>query len=288
MNIHMIKATVMGLLLALTPVTWAQGSASHETVVSKFPKQGVRFVICDNGSFQLPTPLYVKVGKEYLPIEISRRMPSPRLAPESGKQIKFYDTMPTSTKNGKADKIEPVLTITIPDGYASGKSVCIVQPAKKDDGDVRTIFLKESEFKLGGVYIVNFTNSELEMITDPTGKFDEKSRITDRIKPREKTQNLSVNAPNVWRYHGKVVKTVVYQGKKIDRGEAVPFILQARSTTPGKEPVRIKASTFLTNENMSQINVVVNHSRLKNAYELLSVQFSDESKLDINPNKPTH
>lgn len=260
----------MGLMVAMATALQAQDTARDaRTPDVKAPKHGVRFVICSPGGnqAQLPSPLYAKMGKDYYPITISQRMPSPRLTPEGG-VVKFYASMPSKTSSGK-DKEPPVLTVTLPDAYrgSSTKSLCIVQPTKANDTDPQTFFLKESDFKIGGVYIINFTNSTLEMVTYPPGKSDGEEK-RELIKPRMKTHSISVSDSNVWSYMGKSSK-----------GDKVNFVLQALPAVKGVgHAKRIRASVLLTNKDLSQINVVVPHPTLKDSYKLLSVQYSNDEE----------
>lgn len=251
--------------MAVVPHTQAQSTKETTDSDNKFPKNGIRFVVCTTADVQLPSPLYVKVGKDYLPITISARMPSPRIAPEGG-FVKFYDTQPTIKAGNKPPKEEPVLTVEVPEAHLgnNAKSVCIVQPTKANDQKPRTYFLKESDFKKGGVYLINFTGSTLEIITDPTGKFEGKEK-RNKIAPKVKGYNISKSDPNIWAYVGKSAA-----------GDKVNFVLQALPPSGRGEPSRIRASVFMTNKDVSQISIVTTHPTLKNSYRLLSVQFADD------------
>lgn len=265
MNIRTFKIAILGLLMAVVTHTQAQSSKDNIDAESKFPKNGIRFVVCTASNVQLPSPLYVKVGKDYLPITISSRMPSPRIAPEGG-VVRFYDAPPAVKTGNKPPKEQPVLTVEVPEAHqnSSAKSICIVQPSKANDNSPRTYFIKESDFRKGGVYIINFTNSTLEIITDPTGKFEGKEKHT-KIAPKINTKNISSKDQNTW----------VYEGKSAS-GDKVNYVLQALPVSGRGEPKRIRASVFLTSKDVSQISIVTNHPTLKDQYRLLSVQFADE------------
>ena len=255
----------MGLLIAVVPVLAAQEAAEPSQA-----KHGVRFVVCTTWSGGLPTPLYAKVGKEYQQVQISKVMPSQRIAPEGG-VIKFYSSIPATKKGGKAAKAEPVLTISIPSEHlgSSAKSLCVLEPRKDNDTEPHTHFLKESDFKLGGVHVVNLTHNTLEMVTDPAGKFDDKAAESKvkraKIGGRVRGHNISPKDGNVWSY--------VSQGKV----ERLPFVLQALPAIGRGEPTRICAATLRTITGAAQISIVANHPTQKGTYTLLSVQFNDDT-----------
>lgn len=265
MNMRIVKAAVMSiLLLAVAPVMNVQGAESLKEEASPFPKNGVRFVICSSGDMQLPSPMYVKVGKDYLPVIVSRRMPSPRLAPEGG-VVKFYKDKPETVKDAKEPKEAPVLTIAVPQAYCgpTTKALCMVQPVGKGD-QMRTYFMKESDFKLGGVHVINLTSKKLEIIYDETGNFDgQEKRVS--IQPKQSSanvQDITSKDRNVWQYSAKAPR--------------VNFVLQAAPETRGAEPTRIRSSVFMPNADLSQISIVVESTKRKNVFELHSVQFSKD------------
>ena len=47
-----------------------------------YPTTGPRFVVCSPTGTMVKTPLYVKIDKDYLPLNISSRFPSERVTPE--------------------------------------------------------------------------------------------------------------------------------------------------------------------------------------------------------------
>ena len=232
---------------------------------SKFPKNGVRFVICSATDQQVPSPLYVRVGNEYEKVIITSRMPTPRIAPEGG-VVRFYENPPAPKAAHGKENEEPYISIAVPKNV-SHKSICIVQPSKKGDTNPQTFFLSETEFKKGGVHVINFTSKPLNMIVDPTGEFSGQEK-KETIAPRIKDKNtLSITDANVWTYSGKHKEA-----------ENVDFILQAAPSARGGEGVRIRAGVFMTIPDVTQINFVVKHPTLPNAYRLLSVQCSDAAE----------
>lgn len=230
---------------------------------SPFPKTGIRFVICSEGTASLPSPMYVKVGKEYQPVTVNRHMPSPRLPHVNG-IVNFYKEMPVETKPGKEPEATPVMSVTVPESLrsASAKVLCIVQPTEKKEGSVRTYFMKESEFPLGRLHIINLTPKALEIITDTTGRFEgEEKRET--IASSAVGQIISSKDPNVWTFIGKT-----------DR-QRVNYVLQVKPER-GKEGIRIRSSVLMVGKDSSQISFVMMSAKRKNMYVLQSVQFTRE------------
>lgn len=253
----LVKYIAALLLLALCPAAPGQEKTSRDnenSTASRFPSHGVRFVICSPTGERVPTPLYAKVNKDYLPIRISSRMPTPRLAPIEGK-ISLYTKAP-SAKTEKTDT--PYLTLTVPKDYRS-KSLCVVMPNKEGKVE-KSFFMKESEFVKGGIYIINLSHVPLEMTTSDTGEFGDEKK-TKKIEAGSGIKHVSKEDENVWSYVSKA-----------DR-KRISFILNAKPM--GIPPVRIKAGAILTNKNATQVNFVVDHPTLKNSYKLLSVQYSD-------------
>lgn len=258
MNTRFFHA-ILFLILALFPALNAQEKA-FEAGENKFPSRGVRFVICSSTNERLPSPMYAKVGKEYLPVHISARMPSPRVTPEGG-VVKFYETKPQNPKTAVPD-----LTIEVPKEHSS-KSLCIIQPLGSGNKP-RTYFLKESEFARNGVYIINFSPTTLRMRTSTTGDFEEADTVTDKIAPYRKSTSIAKDDPNTWSYMGK---------SKKGRGETVSFVLDTMPATPTGTSYRIRASKFITNKMLSQISIVVPHPNRPNTFDLISVQFNDDA-----------
>lgn len=262
---HLLTYTL--LLPLVLPVSGApkeqseQDASSFQEGKSPFPKNGIRFVICSEGNTELPSPLYVKVGKDYVPVTVSRHMPSPRLTPING-VINFYKEIPESAQTGKEPVEKPTLSIPVPEAYRSGtgKVLCIMQPASQKNGNIRTYFLKESDFPYGGLHIINLTPKTLEIVTDNTGRFEGNLK-TQTISPSSTTQIISAKEGYVWSYVSKK-----------DR-QRVNYVLQAKAER-GKEPVRIRSSVFMVGKDSSQISFVMMSSKRKDMYVLQSVQFT--------------
>lgn len=256
---HLLILPVLFLISLLAASSLhAQEPPVGKVEESKFPTRGVRFVICSATGETLPTPLYAKVDKEYLPIHISSRMPSPRLQPEKD-VINLYETAP-STDPKKAKETKPYLSIPIPKNHRN-KSICVVQPVKDAPTKPKTFFLKESEFSLGGVYVVNLSASTLEMITYPSGSTSGEEVVT-KIAPYDNAKDISRDAPYVWSYKGKKAR--------------VPFVLKALLPGGKNETRRIKASAFHAVAPSAQVSFVMDHPTLKSAYRLISLQYGNE------------
>ena len=270
MNIRKLFTLLLTFLFVAGPAVWAQESDDDSTDGEfKFPSHGVRFVICSPTNESLPAPLYVKVGKIYVPVRISPRMPSPRITPEKG-VVNFYEKAPDTKKEkgerkpgSHKDMPPPFLSIPVPTNHAN-KSICIVQP-KKDGDDPTVSFISETEFTKGGVYVVNLTSTPLEMITSTTGKFEGEEKKT-RINPGRAQVHISRDDANVWSYQGSK--------KTKDR---VPFVLRTIPAGPKAEPRRISASVLQTLPTMTQMSFVVDHPTMPGSFKLISIQFSDDS-----------
>lgn len=279
---RLFTLTWLALATCAAPV-WAQkakpannsaaNTASDETTEEfQFPAKGVRFVICSPTGESLPSPLYVKVEKQYVPVRISSRTPCPRLAPEKGK-INFYETEPDP--NAK-EKPKPYLTINVPPVH-SDKSICVVQP-RKNGGEPTTYFLREREFERGGVYVVNLSSSELEILISPNGKFEGEDVKVSKIAKftgdkfedgaNKSSYNITSGMPNVWVYSG---------GTK--QKKRVPFVLRSVAKGSSTESRRISASVMQSLPNLAQVSFVLNHPTAKGSYKLISIQYSDDERL---------
>lgn len=273
MNIRKLFTLLLTFFLISGPAVWAQESDDDAADGEfKFPSHGVRFVICSPTNESLPAPLYVKVSKQYVPVHISPRMPTPRIAPEKG-MVHFYEKKPDAKSKstggserrsaGHKEAVQPYLSIEVP-ANLNNKSICVVQP-KKDGGDPTISFISESDFTKGGVYVVNLTSTPLEMITSATGAFAGEEKKA-RIAPGKPQLLISRNDANVWGYQGSK--------KNKDR---VPFALRTIPSGPKAESRRISASVLQTLPTMTQVSFVVNHPTLKGSFKLISIQFSDDS-----------
>lgn len=255
----------VALLAALCPLAFGQESADKDDDNVKFPSRGVRFVVCSPSGERLPTPLYAKVGETHLPVHITSRAPSPRLAPNSKGNIAFYDKDP----GPKAKGAQPLFTIEVPQEHRT-KSICVVQPAPKNAGVSKAYFFKESTFPKGSSYIVNLSSSTLEMVTSSTGKFEgEEKRV--KIAPNNKKTSLSADAENVWGFSNSKASSKLY------------FSLSALPADAKGSPIRIKSSTIMTYEKNTQLSFVVEHPTLKGSFRIMSVQYADLDKIKPAP-----
>lgn len=267
MFIHIIKIIIINFLLLTTmSAQGAKDEAGGKEAEGPFPKNGIRFVICSEGNVDLPSPLYVKVGKAYQPVIITRRMPTP-CVPLEGGVVKFYKEIPVDSKKAKGGEEEPLFTINVPEAYRSSafRTICLVQASDKENEPLRTYFLKEDAFKVGGVHIVNLTTNKLEIITDPTGRFEGNEK-TATLAPTDGSQHISAKAPYVWSY--------ISTGKALQ--QSVSYVLQVKAENSTQEPYRIRASVFMTNKEVSQISIIMQSQKRKNMYVLQSVQYGKE------------
>lgn len=246
----------------------AQSAESQQADTSKFPTRGVRFVICSPTGERLPTPLYAKVGNDYLPVTISPRMPSPRLAPTGAgneASVKFYESIPDA-KELSERKVVPYLEIKIPKNHRN-KSICVVQPKKSGEQPI-THFINEASFEKGSSYVINFSQTPLEMITSTSGKFsgEEKKAKIDVYTP---SSTISKKSPFVWGHESKKENEKVY------------FVLLAQPKG-GTEPLRIKSSVFMTSPISTQMSFIVEHPTIKGSFRLMSIQYNDDAEKRTN------
>lgn len=255
---------MFALLFALCSTAMGQSKDSHKGSSPKrvkYPTQGVRFVICTATRDRLPTPLFTKVDNDYVPIIISSRSPSPRIAPSDGK-VRFYETAPDVKESSKGSKAEPkdtpYMEISIPKEHRT-KSLCVVMPGP-DKKPSKVFFLKESDFSKGGAYVINFTNTPMEMVISPTGELDGEEKVA-RIAAGSGIKSVSKGDSNVWSYVTK---------KSNQRMNFTLSALQANS-----EPIRIKSSVFMTNPKITQLSFVVENTERRGVYQFLSIQYAD-------------
>lgn len=258
---NIFKHVVFLLLVALCPAVMGQERGHKNNDGPRFPNKGVRFVICSAGGEKLPSPLYARVGDDYLPFHITSRMPSPRLLPFTqpggGASIKLYER-PIDLKQEK--KTTPYLEIDVPTAYRN-KSICVVIPNKS--GKPKTLFVKENDFQKGGAYVVNLSQAPLEIITSTTGKFEGEEKRA-RIAPGSpKAIAINKDDANVWSYVTKKER------------QRVSFALNAIAAAPKTEPIRIRSSVFMPSQKVTQMSFVVEHPKIEGAYLLMSMQYAD-------------
>ena len=226
------------------------------------PKTGVRFVVCSPTGENMPSPLYVRNGKEFTAIQISSRTASARVKPVGG-VVEFWkeNPMPTAGMTDKKEKTDatklpdPFFKVTVP-GNTGSKSVCILSP-NKDIEKTSTLFLNESDFPRKGMHIINLSSFPLQIVTSEKGDFSDKKEGKIGVYRRE--DGICPN--NSWSFTG-------------EKGQQVGFIL-SYSEKGAKAPKRIKASSFTVSGQQSVINVVVKDTNL-NRPRLMTIQLSDD------------
>ena len=234
-------------------------------VVPAAPKTGVRFVVCSPTGDNMPSPLYVRSGKEFAAIQISSRTASTRVKPVGG-VVEFWKENPMPTAGMNADKKDkgasaaaklpdPFFKVTVP-GNAGSKSVCILSPSK-DIEKTATLFLNESDFPRKGVHIINLSSFPLQMTTSEKGDFSDKKESKIGVYRRE--DGICPN--NSWSFKG-------------EKGQQVGFIL-SYTEKGAKAPKRLKASTFTISGQQAVINMVVKDQKL-NRPRLMTIQLSDD------------
>ncbi|MBQ5664385.1 MAG: hypothetical protein IIV41_00785 [Akkermansia sp.] len=239
-------------------------AAPASSAVPAAPKTGVRFVVCSPTGENMPSPLYVRNGKEFTAIQIGSRTTSPRVKPVGG-VVEFWkeNPMPTAGMADKKDKgaaassklPDPFFTVTVPANIGS-KSVCILSPSK-DIEKTNTLFLNESDFPRKGVHIINLSSFPLQMTTSEKGDFSDKKESKIGVYRRED----GISPSNSWSFKG-------------EKGQQVGFIL-TYTEKGAKAPKRIKASSFTVSGQQAVINVVVKDPKL-NRPRLMTIQLSDD------------
>lgn len=262
-----ILRTIFQYAVVLTlscPVLVAQGGKDNEEK-PQYPTTGVRFVICSssggNAKSRIPSTMFAKYGKGYLPVHISSRMPGERVTPEADGNIRLYDQIPEDEKQ----EIKPIITIPVPTEYLKGKVTAIVVPAE-DFKKSQFFFLRESEFPIGGFHIINFAPSQLEFLYSATEELPERGIIIAPFK-RKDNNTISRDDPNVWSFNAKKNKDV----------KTLSYILCVPAEGEGGMRIPIRQSKFAVDPSISQIFVVVKHPSVPNAFRLLSINFSYEA-----------
>lgn len=253
-----IISLLAAMLLAFVP---AQAQSAARNATEATPKTGIRFVVCSPTNAKLPSPLYYQAGKEFKPVRIGGRTPSPRIKPIGGK-VSFWDQSPapeTSDAKGKpkaaaTPAIPPVMTVEIPASVGS-KGLCIVVPGEKPSQS-QTFFMSESEFPARGIHLINFSSTPLQMITSQKGDFSDKK--ISNIQPFKRSEGITKN--NSWSYSG-------------ENGDIVAYMLNSK-VSGQKEFKRVKMSKFIVSDRQAQITVVVKAPN-SDALRMLSIQLTD-------------
>lgn len=230
------------------------------------PKTGVRFVICSPTGVTMPSPLYVRSGKEFKTISIGSRTPSIRVKPVGG-VIEFWDQDPAPKMVTDGDKKapkptatklpDPIFSVTVP-ASAGSKSVCILSP-NKEVKKTNALFLNEGDFPRKGMHVINLSSYPLQIITSESNDFKDKKENKIGVYRRED----GICAENSWSFKG-------------EKGQQVSFILSYYDkATKGFK--RMKASTFVLSERQSMVNIVVKDTT-RNMPKLMPIQIAESKK----------
>lgn len=238
-------------------------AASAAAAEQAEPKTGVRFVIVSPSGERMPSPLYVRSGKEFKTISIGSRNPSERVKPVNG-VVEFWDKDPSPApeegdkkKNPSAELPDPIYTVNVP-GSAGSKSVCILSP-NKDVKKTSALFLNEGDFPRKGMHIVNLSSFPLQVMTSETADFKDKKESKIGVYRRED----GISPENSWSFKG-------------EKGQQVAFILSYYDKAT-KKMKRIRSSSFVLSDRQSVVNVVVRDPS-RNIPKLMSVQISENKK----------
>lgn len=241
--------------------------AAAASAAEEAPKTGVRFVICSPTGVTMPSPLYVRKGKEFATISIGSRNPSVRVKPVNG-VVDFWDKDPSpapedddkksgSKANPSAELPEPIFSVKVP-GTAGSKSVCILSPSKEVE-KTSALFLNEADFPRKGMHIVNLSSYPIEIITSESSDFKDKKTSKVGVYRRED----GICAENTWSFKG-------------EKGQKVSFILSYYDKAT-KKYKRMRASSFVLSDRQSQVNVVVK-DQTRDMPKLMSIQIAESKK----------
>lgn len=233
-----------------------------------YPTTGPRFVVCSPTGTMVKTPLYVKIDKDYLPLNISSRFPSERVTPESDGTVNFYEKKPSKKGGSDAGKEKlppPYMVIRVPREYARVRSICIVVPGDKPDQN-QCFFLRESEFPTGGFHIINFSPSPLEIFHSFTNNYPEKG---DSIAPYRRKENNGIKQgdPNTWSY----------VNSNPNEPATVNYAIMAPPLKENGSPLPLRMSRFMINNTHAEINIIVRHPKISWAYSIISLQYAPDS-----------
>lgn len=239
----------------------APSAASAAGAEEAAPKTGVRFVIVSPSGERMPSPLYVRSGKEFKAISIGSRNPSVRVKPVNG-VVEFWDEDPSpkpeadgdKKKNPSAELPDPIYTVSVP-GSVGSKSVCILSP-NKDVKKTSALFLNEGDFPRKGMHIVNLSSFPLQVMTSEKADFSDKKESKIGVYRRED----GICPANSWSFKG-------------EKGQQVAFILSYYDKAT-KKLKRIRSSSFVLSDRQSVINVVV-RDQSRNIPKLMSIQIAE-------------
>ena len=221
------------------------------------PKTGVRFVVLPGPGKALPSPVYVKQGKNfYRSVRLGSRTPSVRVTPTAG-VVNFLESDPMANAAGdekgktkELPEVKTVLSVKLQDSFE--KTLCILTPTESGNPTIR--LMNEADFPQKGVHIINLSTKALLMETSVKGDFSDKK--ANLIKAGTK-----ITKENSWSFN---------EGAD---GQAISF----RLTTYAKEAKdrkTLRSSRFAVSAKQSQINVVVDNPRT-GGVQFLSIQLTD-------------
>lgn len=230
---------------------------------TEYPDTGVRFVICTTTKGKLPVPLYVEYGDDYVPLHISARGTSERAVPKNG-HVVFYEKKPAKDAKKEGKEVEkPFLDVPIPDEIGNSKAICLVLMAG-NNAKPAYYFMKESDFPLGGLYVVNFSASKLEFLYTLTGDMPMTRRTVAPFK-RPEDNCIKPDGENV-----RVVRLKDNPGAK-----NVGFVLRVPAEVEGGTPMPLRSTTLPLKSYSSDILLVVRHPKNPQLFSVISVVYND-------------
>lgn len=255
-----ILSTLLFGLLLLSNNLLAEKS-SPVTEVTLYPSTGVRFVICTVNDQKLPSPLFTRFQEKYVPLFMSTRAPSERALPESDGHIRLYDSKPEDAKNPG----NPFLDITVPEEMRKGRVLCIVVLVA-ENAKPQLYYMHESDFPVGGFYVLNFSPSPLELLVTTKDELPEKGIM---IAPYSRPANgcFSPSTSNIWSFRGKENPEV----------KSLLYMLRVPSETEESDAIPLRSAKFTPNKSQATLCIVVKHPKIEQAFRLLSIQYNNEA-----------
>ncbi len=247
----------------------AQGGGAAEAAAPRieYPTTGVRFVICTTTNQKLPVPLYVEHRDGYVPLRISARGPSERAAAKGGHILLYKDEPKKDEKGEKKVAEKPFLDVEVPREMRGEKALCVVMLA---GGQAKPAFyfIKEEDFPMGGVYVVNFSPATLDLLYTFTGNFPMEHHR--KLAPYSRPENncLRPDAPNIWSFVMKDNPGV----------KEIQYVLQKPAEEEGGTPIPLNSSKFTPKSYNSTMTIVVRHPKIEQAFRLVSFVYNNESE----------
>lgn len=252
----LLLALVMTAACGLAAGQGRTGGKTSGNEPPPIPKTGVRFVVLPGPGKVLPSPVYVKQGKNfYRSVRLGSRTPSVRVTPTAG-VVDFLESDPTANAVGddkskkELPEVKTVMSVKLQQSF--DKTLCILSPSENGNPTVRLV--NEADFPQKGVHIINLSTKPLLMETSLKGDFSDKK--ANLIKAGSK-----ITKENTWSFNDGA------------DGQAVSF----RLTTYAKEVKdrkTLRSSRFAVSAKQSQINVVVDNPRT-GGVQFLSIQLTD-------------